>query len=432
MTRAKQTQTWSFGIHRSTAAATLAIVFTLAVAMTTPAQAQTFTVLHRFTGGADGAYPGELTITRAGNLYGAGSVGGQGDCETGGIFGCGVVFEMINSGSSWKSVPLYSFQGGDDGAYPSSVVFGPDGSLYGTTSQGGNCQEYKSYGCGTVFKLTPPFAACKTSICPWTKTLLYNFGGGNDGISPVGPLVFDQDGNLYGETYHGGVYTAGLVYNLTPHNGGWTERILHTFTGGADGAFPSGGSILDQAGNLYGVAGFGGAGANGTVFELSPSGSGWTETVLYSFLGPPSDGTDPVGGLIFDPSGNLYGTTSGGGSDDNDAGTVFMLTPTNGSWTESLLYSFTGSGGGGPYASLNMDASGALYGTTFNDGGAGSVFKLTPANGGWTETNLYEFRDSTDGGHPISNVVFDAKGNLYGTALDCGQGCLGVVWEITP
>jgi uncharacterized repeat protein (TIGR03803 family) len=227
---------------------------------------------------------------------------------------------------------------------------------------------------------------------------------------------------------------SGCIFELTHSGQGWTEGVLYSFTGGGrDGSSPSAGVILDSAGNVYGVTNFGGISDNGTVFELSPSQSGWTENVLYSFR-QSNDGQEPRGGLILDQTGNLYGTTTFGGY--GGGGTVFLLALTNGGWVESLLYQFSGPGGGGPYASLSMDSTGSLYGTTFDDGGAGSVFKLTPGTGGWTETNLYEFRDSGDGGHPFSNVVVGAAGKLYGTAAvaglgNCnGVGC-GVVWQIT-
>jgi uncharacterized repeat protein (TIGR03803 family) len=176
----------------------------------------------------------------------------------------------------------------------------------------------------------------------------------------------------------------------------------------------------------------------GTVFQLTLSMSGWTENVLYSFQGG-SDGSLPDGGLLFDQSGNLYGTTSDYGS--GGGGTAFELTPSNGSWTLNAVYGFSGTSGNGcgPKGALLMDGAGSLYGTTYCDGAnnAGSVFKLTYSGGSWTYTSLYDFIGGSDGGYPISNVVSDANGNLYGTTSAggtgsaCSGGC-GVVWEITP
>lgn len=167
----------------------------------------------------------------------------------------------------------------------------------------------------------------------------------------------------------------------------------------------------------------------GTVYELTPSGSGWTEQILHNFQNG-DDGIWPIGGLLLSPSGNLYGTTSTGGT--NGGGTVFELQPLKASWIYTLFYSFTGSGG--PEASLTMDAGGSLYGTTYYDGayGWGSVFKLTPSNGGWSYTSLHDFTGENDGSRPISDVIFDAQGNLYGTASLDGANGQGVVWEITP
>jgi len=190
------------------------------------------------------------------------------------------------------------------------VVFGPDGTLYGTTiyGGGGSCLG----GCGTVYNLKPPPTACKTALCPWTETILYRFTNGQDGASPGGDLVFDQQGNIYGMDF-GVANDPGAVYELTRSGGTWTERTLYHFSGGADGAQPYGGVTFDPSGNIYGVTRVGGAYSLGTVFQLTPSGSGWTENVLYSFQNG-SDGEEPLAGLILDGAGNLYGTSSDGGT----------------------------------------------------------------------------------------------------------------------
>jgi uncharacterized repeat protein (TIGR03803 family) len=424
-----------------------AIVLLLSVASDHSAQGQTFQVIHSFTGThLDGADPeAGLIMDAGGNLYGTTAFGGHYNCAI--DFGCGTVFRLTHRNSVWILNPLYTFAaspGAYDGASPAGrVTFGPDGSLYGTTSFGGSgaCNGF-GLGCGTVFNLKPPATACKTAVCPWTEAVLYSFGGGSDGALPQGDLIFDQPGNIYGTTTEGGIVSCGrsgcgVVYKLAPANGQWTESILHRFTGGSDGGSPYGGVISDKSGNLLGTTAAGGAYGYGTVYELRPSGSGWTENVLFSFSGG-TDGFEPLSGLIFDGSGNLYGSTSGGGS--GGGGTVFMLSPSNGTWTFTLLYSFTGYAG--PYGSLVMDASGNLYGTTFDDGAfkLGSAFKLSPGSNGWTYTSLYDFTGTSDGAEPISNLVFDASGNLYGTTwlggvnYGCtayGPGC-GVVFEVTP
>ena len=403
------------------------------------AQAQTYKVIYNFTGGKDGEHPGGLTLDRAGNLYGTAWHGGYTGGDCGGESGCGTVFKLSNKGSGWVLNPLYNFTGGNDGAYPTArVIFGPDGSLYGTTTEGGD-DDF-----GLVFNLRPPATACKTVLCFWTETVLYAFTGGNDGAAPgTGALIFDHAGNIYGTASGRGSGGWGNVYELVRSNDGWTLNVVYGFTGGSDGGDPTSGVIFDNSGNLYGVTtergdlGCGLGVGCGTAFQLTPSGPGWIENVLYTFLDG-SDGAYPFGGLIFDQSHNLYGTTCCGGS--GGGGTVFMLTPSEGGWTFTLLYGFAGSGGG-PTASLIMDNSGNLYGTTQSGGahGAGSVFELTPGNSGWTYTSLHDFTGgSTDGGNPRAGVVLDANGNLYGTApyggkFGCEQdrGC-GVVWEVTP
>jgi uncharacterized repeat protein (TIGR03803 family) len=261
--------------------------------------------------------------------------------------------------------------------------------------------------------------------------MLHAFGG-SDGSGPNDDLVFDAAGNLYGTTYQGGFYNGGIAYELTPTGGGWTQNILYTFAGSL--LYPGAGVTLDSAGNLYGtVEGF----YYGGVFKLTPSGSSWAEDTLYVFQGG-VDGAYPHSGVIFDDKGNLYGTTPFDGA--SGGGTVFKLAPSNGTWAFSVLYGFTGtgSGEGGPWANLVMDRAGNLYGTTLYDGayGLGAVFKLTPGLSGWSYTSLHDFT-GPEGANPVSNVVFDASGNLYGTTSAggrhdvCGQGC-GVVWEITP
>ena len=406
-------------IARAATAAAIAIVFAL-TALAEEAQAQTFKVIHTFTGGGDGANPyAGLTMDQAGNLYGTASVGGGGN---------GAVFRLSKKGSGWVFTPLYSFQGPPDGATPQArVVFGPDGILYGTTSFGGACG-----GCGRVFSLKPYPTACTTALCGWQETVLYNFQGGSDGMNPaLGDLIFDQAGNLYGTTSRGGHYGYGTVFELVPSQGGWTEKVLYSFTGGGDGSQPFAGLVLDKAGNLYGTTAYGGTYGWGTVYELTPSGSGWTVNVLHTFQGG-NDGRYAFGGLIFDQSGNLYGDNWYAGQ--YVGGTVFKLAPSNGSWTYSVVYSLSGSGYRGPAASLVMGGAGNLYGTTLNDGpyGSGNVFRLAPSGGGWTYTSLYDFTGGNDGGEPICNVTFDANGNLYGTTYYGGAYGYGVVWEITP
>jgi uncharacterized repeat protein (TIGR03803 family) len=415
-------------LRMAAASLTLAAMFVLIAVV---AQAQTYSVIHNFAGGQDGATPmAGLTFDRAGNLYGTAAYGGNvgGAC---GDSGCGTVFRLANRNSGWVLSPLYSFAGGTDGADPeANVNLGSDGSVYGSTYLGGGPCD--GDGCGTIFNLKPPASACKSALCPWTETAIHNFTG-PDGIGPVGTVIFDQGGNLFGATTSGGFRDGGAIYELLPMGGGWTVKVLYSSYG-----YPKGGLIFDDSGNLYGPA-FTAGNGYGSVYQMVPSETGWINTDLYDFTYA-SDGAYPWAALMFDQAGNLYGSTCAGGS--GNGGTVFELTPSGGNWVLTTLYSFTGPGNGrlvtGPVGSLVMDTAGALYGTTLADGlhGYGSVFKLTPERDGWTYTSLHDFTGGSDGGYPYSNLVFDAKGRLYGTASvggtgTCTNGC-GIIFEITP
>jgi uncharacterized repeat protein (TIGR03803 family) len=425
MQRKQQFCNWLLCIisHAAMAALAIATVCALTLVLTHSAQAQTFQVIHNFTG-ADGAVPeADLTLDAAGNLYGTTSAGGGGQ---------GTVFQLKHWQRNWLLNNLVVFNG-NNGAYPyGGVVFGPDGALYGTAGGGPG-------GYGVIYRLTPPATACKTALCPWVETILYEFAGGSDGASPTGKLTFDHAGNIYGTTYFGGAFGEGTVFALTPSHGVWTHSVLYSFAGGDDGQNPysSSGVVFDDVGNLYGTTSAGGTGCGGigcgTVYQLTRAGSGWKENLLYSFQGG-TDGDSPWGvGVIFDQSGNLCGATSENGA--GGAGTVYELTPTGGSWTFALIYSLgDGLGAVGPRASLTMDATGNLYGTTVYYGAYdfGSVFKLTHSDSGWTYTSLYDFTAGSDGGEPTSAVAMDASGNLYGMTYTGGTGGYGVVWEITP
>jgi len=416
-------------IVRATLLITLA-----AVTITLPlvVQAQTFSVIHTFSGNGDGYQPyAGLTIDGGGHLYGT----------TTEYIG-GTVYEMKRVNGIWTFNTLLNFNG-RDGLIPySKVVFGTSGALFGTTFEGGTSLDCE-FGCGAVYDLLPSGAVCKTFSCPWTANAIVSFTDGADGGNPnlVDP-VFDRQGNLYGTTAIGGSTGIGVVFQLTHTGGGWTENVLHNFTG-PDGAYPYSGLIFDQAGNLYGTTGYGGQFNQGTVYKLTPSGSGWTLTTLYSFQGG-ADGTEPAAALIMDQAGNLYGSTVVGGA--GGGGTVFKLSPSGGDWTFSLIYSLVGHQNQnfypGVFNPLAMDAQGNLYGTAVLDGAHsnGSVFKLSPSGGTWTYTSLHDFTNGADGANPFAGVTFDANGNLFGTTVyggtTNGQACqgigCGVVWEITP
>jgi len=324
-----------------------------------------------------------------------------------------------------QDMVMHSFGSGtDDGQTPMGSLFADAaGNLYGTTSGGG------TQGVGTVFELSPSGA----------ETILHNFGSvTNDGQTPLGNLIADSAGNLYGTTSAGGAHGMGTVFELSPNG---TETVLYSFGNSPDGQNPHAGLVFDTAGNLYGTTLNGGANSGGTAFELSPSpAGGWTETVAYSFgSSGPSDGLKPLGNLVIDSGGNLYGTTSMGGT--FGGGTAFELGPDTAPYRccrEITTYSFgNGMDGANPYAGLTFDNSGNLYGTTFHGGtnGGGTAFELSLSGGVLTESGSYSFGSNgpSDGLNPSSTLVFDSSsGNLYGTTQKGGLYADGTVFELFP
>ena len=256
--------------------------------------------------------------------------------------------------------------------------------------------------------------------------------GGNDGANPtIGKLALDQAGNFYGATTNGGTYGFGTVYKLSRSGGSWVETILYNFGayGSGDGEWPVHSPVLDSVGNLYGTTEYGGINGAGTVYQLVPNGSGWTENIIAKFAPTDNAGKYPEAGLIIDQAGNLYGATSesaaGGGS-------VFELSPSGNSWQLTVLYSFSHPNGYGPIGNLVMDDSGNLYGTTYSLGaGWGNIFKLTRSGSGWAYSDLYDFYPG-DGANPTGDLTVDANGNVYGTTQNGGNAARGVIWEITP
>jgi uncharacterized repeat protein (TIGR03803 family) len=341
---------------------------------------------------------------------------------------------------------LDRFSGGVDGSTPyanAGLIFDASGNLYGTTSLGGTHMG------GTAFELAPDGKG------GWQESVLYSFCSVTncaDGTDVLGGVIFDTSGNLYGTTYGGGAANAGTVFKLTRQSAGnWTENVIYSFTGKSDGRHPFAGLVFDSSGNLYSTTGFGGNHAMGTVFRLTPHPDGsWTESVLHSFTGR-SDGGGPLGGLILDGSGNLYGTTTTGGNSTNcgnvGCGVVFQLTANqDGTWKETVLHHFDGIVGRGdgiqPYAGLVFDTAGNLYGTTLQGGSSanlGTVFELIPKAGGkWAERVLYRFTGRKHGAEPFAGLIIDASGNLYGTTQVGGNlsacepfGC-GVVYKLAP
>ncbi|HXR96770.1 MAG TPA: choice-of-anchor tandem repeat GloVer-containing protein [Terriglobales bacterium] len=396
------------------------------------AWAQTATVLHSFASTmTDGYSPtGGLLIDRSGDLFGTTLEGSTTPCDNHGnvIYGCGNVYELVKGSSGYKESILYSFGSSsqpNDGASPfAGLIMDNSGDLFGTTQYGGgsdNCLVATDIdGCGTVFELAK-------SASGYTESVLYAFTGA-DGGYPSASLTMDSSGDLYGTTYSGGACGHGEVFEMVHSSGGFTERILHSFgCTSTDGWSPAAGLTMDAAGNLYGTAeGAGdltacqGAGC-GIVFELANSNGSYSENVLYSFTG--ADGWLPDSSLVIDTSGSLYGTTERGGANNN--GTVFELVKASGSYSERVLYSFEGPKNGdgqSPEAGLVLDAKGNLYGTTWEGGsgcgteGCGTVFELANAAGAYTEKVVHRFGlTAGDGEMPATALVMDGAGNFYGT-----------------
>jgi uncharacterized repeat protein (TIGR03803 family) len=346
-------------------------------------------VLHRFTGGKDGGSPvGTFAMDADGNLYGVTEQGGTSGSNCSSVlgFGCGVVYKLTRlPKDKWKFSVIYNFDTNafsSDVNYPGAgVIFDRVGNLYGTTEFGGSfvCD------CGIVYQLVNQSGT-------WTENILYTFEGlsqgGGDVSFPEGIVAIDSKGNIFGTASGGGDASCndgcGGVFELISQKNGYKEIVLHAFHGGKDGFQPAAGVTLDAKGNFYGVTQFGGGhtGCNsgtfgcGTVYKMEKKTAGFAETVVYDFNG--SNGYAPGAELVFDKSGNLYGTTGGGGASGN--GTVFRLSLAGGKWSETMLFSFDGADGNGPAAILTSDGNGGYYGTTQGGGssGLGVVFSLQP------------------------------------------------------
>ncbi|MGA7683385.1 MAG: choice-of-anchor tandem repeat GloVer-containing protein [Terriglobales bacterium] len=360
---------------------------------------------------------------------------------------------------------LYNFTG-VSGSLPYGGLTFNGGNFYGTTMGGG------SYGGGTVFELSP------NGDGGWNEAVLYSFSGGSDGDTPKAPVISDSLGNLYGTASKGSSngclygFGCGLVFELSPVAGGWTETVLHTFNDNGDGAIPAGGLVMDSTGNLYGAIAEGGYLGAGAVFELTPTGAGWTEQVIYSSIdgGPiqsvtmsasgnifgigdqqvfeiSPDGSggwnqirnkfidnNPTGSLVLDAAGNVYGITNNGGR--RDCGTVFQLSEKKKGWRKTILHSFKGYPKDGRFpTAIVLDATGNIYGTT-NDGGvgdAGTLFKLAaqPGTAKYEESILWMFGNG-GGYEPNGNLVLDNVDNVYGTTYLGGAELDGAVYEVTP
>jgi uncharacterized repeat protein (TIGR03803 family) len=288
----------------------------------------------------------------------------------------------------------------------------------------GTTQSGGFYGYGTVFELTP------TQRSGWTESVLYSFTGGADGSGPVSNLIFDTSGNLYGTTAYGGTYGVGTAFELV-RSSGWTLNTLWSFGSGSDGILPEGSLAFDQSGNLYGTLDSGGAQNAGAVFKLTPHHSGWSERIIHSFAN--MKGSRPWAGVTVDAAGNVYGTTLYNGPGEGGSGTVFKLAPVAGKWKFSIIHDFNKGGGGGPFGGVILDLAGNLYGTTYGEGScSATVYKLAPVvKGPWKLRVLHSF-DGTDGCQIYGAVTMNSVGNLYGATYGGGANSDGTVFELTP
>jgi uncharacterized repeat protein (TIGR03803 family) len=438
----------SFPIARvSRGAFLLAVISLIALAVAYPAFAQTESVLYSFgASSTDGKAPrGPLVMDKKGNLYGVTWYGGTN--------GYGTVFELSPSGTSWTETVLYNFGAAPDAQNPQTgLIIDSKGNLYGTSPFGGAHKNNQGQPdpLGAVFELTP---TTKNGVTTWKESILYSFGtNSGDGMYPFGSLLMDKQGNLYGTTQSDPVHFSGTIYKLTPTTvkkvTTWSETILHQFT---DYENPLGGLIADKAGDLYGTGSDGGANFAGELFELTPGG---TLNVIYTFGSTFGTGAYPQTGLVMDSKGNLYGTTQfggpyvGSGYGNNSGGTVYQLTPKG---TLNYIYGFGGytADGQAPLDSLVIDAKGDLYGTTWLGGtgpctttnapsGCGTVFELKPTTKKgkttWTESILYNFDGPpTDGSFPVDGLTFvKATGNFYGVTPTGGANNYGTMFELIP
>jgi uncharacterized repeat protein (TIGR03803 family) len=380
---------------------------------------------------------GAIVRDAAGNFFGLSPFDGLGNCNSQGyLIGCGIVWRISHTSLGWQRSIIYAFTGGADEGGPASLIIDSAGNLYGVT----NTVQW-----GTVFELSPSGAT-------WSFKTLYTFTGGADGGAP-NAVVLDHSGNLLGSTYAGGIvnqnvcydyntnnYGCGVVFELSPSGGTFTESTLYSFLGGNDGGQPFGTLALDPSGNLFGIAVDAGANSAGVVFQVSKTSDSWTETVPYAFTNPAS----PSPGVSSDAAGNIYGGTQFGGllnTCENGCGTLFQLSPVSGGYAYNTLYSFSDAfDGESPYQPPTIDSQGNLFVPTnstfasnYGNQSLSIEFELSPGGAGkWRSSVVHDFPSSPDGFNPVGSLVRDSAGNLYGTTPAGGAYGWGTIFQVTP
>jgi hypothetical protein len=423
-----------FNLVQTLGGSILALVF----ACTTSASAQyTENMLLYFSGNNYGAYPSNLVRDSSGNFYTAVQTVPNKDCDDG--QSCGAVIKVApNSSGHYTESIIHTFAPGADGYEPNSLLLDAHGNIFGSAIYGGITGSGCHYGCGVIFELKP------LSAGGYAFSLLYSFADSTDGDLPYLTLM-DSAGNLYGES-RGGTHGQGQIFEISNSGGTWSKSAVYAFKGGSTD-YPAVPQFFDASGNMYANAGAGGTVTSacsegcGQVVEFSPSSSGWTKTVLYSFGGPP-DGINP-GSLVMDTSANIWGITAGGGSGTNagcteyfsGCGTLFELTPNgSGGWTEIVQHDFNYALDGVEPFWMVYDGAGNFY-VDMYEGGVGQygvILKFSLASDGiWMYTTLHSFSDDKGGGLP-AYLALDQSGNVYGEVIESGGYKQGGIYELSP
>jgi uncharacterized repeat protein (TIGR03803 family) len=433
---------WRKAIAMSAAVASFALIETEATATGRE------TVLYTFLGGKDGAYPAAAVIEDgSGSIYGTTELGGGATaCGSG---GCGTVYKLTKANGHFTETVLYRFKGGTDGAYPTGrLLLDKSGDLFGTTVNGGskNCTN----GCGTVFELVPKTGG------GYTKRTIHEFKNSPDGANPQAGLLEIGQGILLGTTTYGGssgygcyapnnTNTCGTVFKLEPSGSGYRESIAYAFQPPPDASAPDT-NLLVSGGSIFGAAVNGGTGGCvapnytcGSVFSLTPVGSGYSESVITLDGWNGDDGPNPIGGLASNSSGDLFGVALNAYSSNGD---VFELIPGSNGYSQSAIHKFTGSPDGSrPESAPVVDKAGNVSGTTSQGGSSdcdcGIIYQLTPDGQSYTETVIWTFENGAGGRNPIGSLyetgggAFIGAASAGGSAVNCNAGC-GVIFEVTP